>query len=172
MLSNKMIDALNQQVAMEAYAAAYYLAMASWCDQKGYNGSAAFFYAQSDEEREHMLKIFRYINEMEGTAVVPEVKAPPKSFDKFVDLFQIGLDHERKVTKSIYEISTLARDENDFATLQLMQWFVDEQREEETQMITILDKLKLIGNDGVGLYMLDKELAEKAAQKATEAPSE
>ena len=163
MLSQKMNDALNRQIAMESYASAYYLSMASWCDQKGYAGSANFFYRQAEEERAHMMKFFRYVNEMQGKAVVSSVDQPPASFDKFAELFEIALEHERKVTHSIYDISKLSREEGDYATEQLMQWFVDEQREEETQMINILDKLKLIGNDGVGLYMLDKELAEKAA---------
>ena len=165
MLTDKLNQALNRQIAMEAFASAYYLSMASWCDQNGFKGSATFFYKQSDEERMHMLKIFHFVNEMEGKAVVPAVEAPPSSFDNYKALFEIALSHERKVTKSIYEISTMAREENDLATFQLMQWFVDEQREEETQMIEILDKLKLIKDDGVGLYMLDKELGEKAATK-------
>jgi ferritin len=166
MLSSKLNKALNRQIEMEAYASAYYLSMASWCDQNGFKGTAAFFYEQSDEERTHMLKIFHFVNEMEGKAVVPAVEAPPSTFNNYKELFEIALSHERKVTKSIYEISIMAREENDLATFQLMQWFVDEQREEETQMLEILDKLKLIKDDGVGLYMLDKELGEKTAAKS------
>lgn len=163
MLSKKINQALNKQVAMEAYAAAYYLSMASWCEQRGLDGSAAFFYRQSEEEREHMLKIFRFMNEADGKAESPAVDKPQASFDNFTSLFEIALNHEKKVTASIHKIMKLATDENDFRTISLLQWFVDEQLEEETQMQTILDKLKLIGDNGVGLYMLDGELGNRAA---------
>ena len=169
MLSKKMNKALNKQVAMEAHAAAYYLSMASWCDQRGLDGSAAFFYNQSEEEREHMLKIFRYMNEADGKAESPAVEKPQVEFDSFGSLFEIALGHEKKVTASIHEIMKLATTENDYRTVSLLQWFVDEQLEEETQMQTILDKLKLIGENGVGLYMLDSELGQRAAAKGEEA---
>ncbi len=164
MLSEKVNTALNRQIEMEAYASAYYLAMASWCEQKGFQGSAEFFYKQSDEERAHMLKIFRFVNEAEGQAISPGVKQPPADFDSFKALFETALAQEREVTTAIYDLMKIARDKNDFATQNLMQWFVDEQLEEEKQIIVILDKLKLIGDAGVGLFMLDNELGQKAAQ--------
>ncbi len=169
MLSKKINDALNKQIEMEAHASAYYLAMASWCDQKGFEGSAAFFYNQSEEERMHMMKIFRFVNEAEGQAISPGIEPPRQEFSKYSELFETALNQEKKVTKSIYEIMQIARDENDFATQNLLQWFVDEQVEEEKQMTTILDKLRLIGDEGVGLYMLDNELREKSAVTPDEA---
>ncbi len=163
MLSQKINKALNDQIVMEAYASAYYLAMASWCEQKGFQGSASFFYKQAEEERMHMLKIFRYVNEAEGHALSPAVPQPAHDFASYNSLFETSLEHEKKVTASIHEIMKLASDNNDFRTLNLLQWFVDEQLEEEKQMQTILDKLKLIGKDGVGLYMLDSELGQRAS---------
>lgn len=168
MLSQKINKALNDQIAMEAYASAYYLAMASWCEQKGFQGSASFFYKQAEEERMHMLKIFRYVNEAEGHALSPAVPQPAHDFPSYNNLFETSLEHEKKVTASIHEIMKLASDSNDFRTLNLLQWFVDEQLEEEKQMQTILDKLKLIGKDGVGLYMLDSELGQRASAAEVE----
>lgn len=168
MLSSKISDALNKQIAMEAYAANYYLAMASWCDREGYEGSANFFYAQAEEEREHMMKIFHFVNEADGHAIAPEIGQPPKDFPSYADLFKTALGHEQKVTKSIHKLAKLATEEGDFRTINMLQWFVDEQLEEENQMQIIIDKLKLIDGDGTGLYMLDQELGKKAAAKAAE----
>ncbi len=168
MLSPKINTALNNQIAMEAYASAYYLAIASWCDVKGYPGSAQFFYNQADEERMHMMKIFQFINEADGHAISPAIDQPPHEFPNYVSLFETALAHEKKVTKSIHELVKLANEENDFATINLLQWFVDEQVEEENQMQIILDKLNLIGDNGVGLYMLDTELGDKAGEAASE----
>ena len=169
MLSESIAKALNKQVAMEAYASNYYLSIASWCDQNGFDGSAQFFYGQADEEREHMMKIFRYINENEGRAIAPEIGKPQQDFPSFKSLFEIALGHEKKVTAAIHDIMKIAREENDFRTTNLLQWFVDEQLEEETQMQTIIDKLALIGDNGLGLYMIDRELSDKAAAAEGEA---
>lgn len=163
MLSEQINKALNDQVAMEAQASSYYLAMASWCEQKGFDGSAAFFYKQSEEERIHMMKIFRYVNEAEGHAMSPAVEQPSHDFSSFASLFEIALGHEKKVTKSINDLVKLATESNDYRTLNLLQWFVNEQLEEEKQMQVIIDKLKLIGDNGLGLYMLDGELGKKVA---------
>lgn len=172
MLKKSINEALNEQIAMEAYASNYYLAMASWCEQKGLEGSAQFFYKQADEEREHMMKIFRYVNEADGHAHAPAINQPDLEFESFNSLFEIALNHEKKVTKSIDQILKLATEANDFRTQNLLQWFVDEQLEEENQMQTILDKLNLIGDSGVGLYMLDGELSKKADEKEAEEEAE
>ena len=161
MLTEKINAALNEQIAKEAYASAYYLAMASWCEQNGFVGTAHFFYLQSEEERMHMMKIFRYVNEAEGKAISPAVEQPPHEFPGYSSLFEFALEHEKKVTESIHKLTTLATELNDFRTLNLLRWFVDEQLEEENQIQIILDKLKLIKDDGVGLYMLDSELGKR-----------
>ncbi|MGH1365687.1 MAG: ferritin [Calditrichia bacterium] len=163
MLKETLNNALNKQIAMEAYASAYYLSIASWCEQKGYGGAAEFFYRQAEEEREHMMKFFRFVNEADGQAIVPQVDKPPVDFPNFSSLFETALDHERKVTASINSIMKLAYDEGDFRVQNLLQWFVDEQLEEEVQMQTLIDKLRLIGDNGAGLYMLDTELGQRAA---------
>lgn len=169
MLPENINQALNDQIAMEAYASSYYLAMASWCDRKGFEGSARFFYKQAEEERQHMMKIFLYVSEAEGHAISPAVAQPPHEFSSYRSLFEAAREHEKKVTRAIHELMKLAQDANDFPTLNLLQWFVDEQVEEEYQIQVILDKLKLIKEDGVGLYMLDSELGKKALERPTEA---
>ncbi len=165
MLSEKINKALNEQIAKEAFASSAYLAMASWCEQKGYEGATNFFYKQSEEERMHMMKIFHFVNEAEGKAISPAVAQPEHDFPSYRSVFEAALAHEKGVTKSIHELVKLATDQNDFRTLNLLQWFVDEQLEEENQIQTILDKLNLIGDNGVGIFMIDTEVGKKAAAK-------
>ena len=123
MLSKKINEALNAQVQMEANAANYYLAMASWCEQKGLEGSAQFFYAQADEERMHMMKFFRFINEADGHAYAPATDKPEHDFPDYKSLFSTALGHEQKVTESIHQLVKLANEENDYRTQNLLQWF-------------------------------------------------
>ena len=153
-----MKKALNDQVTMEGYASSYYLSMACWCETTGYEGAAGLFYAQSDEERQHMLKLIKYVNERGGHAIVPELKKPPKVFDCLSHVFQNLLDHEILVTKKINEVVDLCLKNKDYTTHNFMQWYVAEQIEEEALARTILDKLKLIGDDKGGLYLFDRDI--------------
>lgn len=171
MLSKKMEDALNSQIALEGNASAIYLAMAVWCEQQALAGCAEFFYAQSEEEREHMLKILHYINDMDGTVVVPSIKQPKASYDSIQDLFQSVYEEEKKVTKAIYDLLSISEKENDHATTLFLQWYVAEQREEEAQVRDILDKIKLIGTGGQSLFFIDQEI-EKINQQKGAAESE
>jgi len=158
MISKKLEKALNAQIKLEAEASFNYLAMASWCEQKSLFGAAKFFYAQAEDEREHMLKIFRYINDLEGHAIAPGVEQPRSEYESILDVCKKALAGEQKVTKSINSLSELASEEKDYATHNFIQFFVDEQREGETVFNHILDKIKLIGLEGMGLYYIDKEL--------------
>ena len=158
MISQKMIDALNAQIQMEASASYLYLSMASWCDQKGMEGSAEFMYRQSEEERQHMLRIFNYINEADGHALAPGVQQPPSDFESVASMFKSVYKHEQKVTQAINDLLKLSYEENDHATLNFLQWYVEEQREEEAMMRNILDKIKLIGNSPQSLYFIDMEV--------------
>lgn len=166
-----MEDALNKQIALEGYASFLYLSMASWCDKEGLQGCAAFMHRQSDEERQHMLRIFHYISEVNGHALAPAVAQPPHSFDSVHKLFELVYAHEQKVTASIHELISLSYKDNDHTTLNFLQWYVTEQREEEALMRNILDRLKLIGDGPMSLYYIDKEIekinkAELAAEAA------
>ncbi len=150
---------LNNQVKMEAEASAKYLAMASWCDRNGYRNSAKYFIKQAGEEREHMMKIFTYIMTVGGTAVSPEVPAVRQEFASFKSVFEIALASEINVTQSINRIVTQSRKEEDYATENFLQWFVNEQIEEEDNARRAVELFDVIGEDGTGRYQIDKAIA-------------
>ncbi|MDR1781357.1 MAG: ferritin [Tannerella sp.] len=156
MLSEKVEKNLVEQIEKEGYSSNLYLAMASWAETEGYPGVANWFYAQSEEEHEHMLKLLHYVIDREGKAFVPAFKQPPVKWDSILDVFQKALAHEQFVSKCINDIVGICLEEKDYATYQWMQWFVTEQIEEESTVKTILDKLKLLG-DG-SLYNFDKDI--------------
>ncbi len=158
MLSTKMIKTLNEQIAMEGNASFLYLSKAGWFEGKTMEGCASFMYRQAQEEHEHMMKIFRYLVEMDATPVVPAIKQPPSDFKDVKAIFEDTLAHEKKVTKSISEIVELAMKEGDHATYGFLQWYVSEQREEEGLMRSIIDKISLIGTGAQSLYFIDKEI--------------
>ena len=158
MISEKMEKALNKQLELEGYASFLYLSMASWCEQQGLEGSAKFMYRQSDEEKEHMMRIFYYINEVDGHAIVPAISQPPLQFESVRSLFSQVYEHEKKVTAAINDLIDLCYAENDYSTLNFLQWYIQEQREEEALMRTIMDKIKLIGDGPQALFFIDKEV--------------
>jgi ferritin len=156
MLNKNVENILNVQVEKEAYSSSLYLAMASWAETEGMEGIAQWLYEQSDEERMHMLKLVKYINERGGNALIPALKEPPKTFGTVQEMFQQVLKHEEFITASINEIVALCVVEKDFTTHSWVQWFVNEQIEEEANATRILDKLKLLG--GKNLYMFDRDI--------------
>ncbi len=158
MLTKKVENCLNKQIALEANASQFYLAMASWAETKGLEGVANFFYRHSDEERAHMLKLIKYVNERGGHAIVPELKKPPKVFDCLSHVFQDLLDHEIMVSQEINTVVDICLKDKDYTTHNFMQWYVAEQIEEEALARHILDKLKLIGDDKGGLYLFDRDI--------------
>lgn len=158
MLSETVSKALNEQVALEGSASQYYLAMASWAENNGLNGVSNFLYRQSDEERMHMLKLIRYINERGGKAIIPALEQPPHEFDSLSNIFEQVLNHEVMVTKEINNLVGICLNERDYTTHNFLQWYVAEQIEEEAMAKQILDKLNLIGNDKGGLYLFDRDL--------------
>ncbi len=173
MLSSKMESALNKQLELEGYASFLYLSMASWCEREGLEGCAKFMYRQSTEENEHMMRIFNYINETDGHALAPAIGQPPHNFESVKALFDQVYAHEQKVTASINNLVALSYDEKDHATLNFLQWYVEEQREEEALMRTILDRIKLIGDGPQSLYYIDLELEKiNGIEEKAEAESE
>lgn len=172
MLSKELEAALNEQVALEAYASYSYLAMGSWMENEGFEGTAKFLYAQSDEERMHMLKLFHYINEVGGFAISPSVNAPTIQFGSYKEVFERVLEQEKKVSAAINKLMDIANKQADHTTANFLQWYVAEQREEEAQFNSILAKLKIIGNDGSGLYLMDRDLEQLGqANSGTTKPS-
>jgi len=158
MLKDKIQTALNKQIELEASSSQFYLAMASWSETIGLTGTASFLYKHSDEERFHMLKLVRFVNERGGQALIPQISQPPATFESLENIFKLLLEHELNVTDSINNIVDLCLQEKDYTTYNFMQWYVSEQLEEEALARTILDKLKLIGADKGGLYMFDRDL--------------
>jgi len=158
MLSTKIENALNKQIESEAMSSQLYLAMASWAETKGYSGSAKFLYMHSDEERQHMLKLFQYVNERSGHAIVPALKQPPKTFNSLSEVFNQILKHEVAVSSEINKLVDICLSEKDYTTNNFLQWYVSEQVEEERLAKQIVDKLNLVGGDKGGLYLFDKEL--------------
>lgn len=163
MFSKKVEQALNQQIKVEAESSQFYLAMASWAETEGINGTAAFLYKHSDEERVHMMKLVRFVNERGGHAIVPALPQPPVKFDSVQSIFKSLLDHEIHVTQSIEEVVDICLKEKDYTTHNFMQWYVSEQIEEEALARNIMDKLNMIGGDKSGLYLFDRDLEALAA---------
>ncbi|MCF8408238.1 MAG: ferritin [Crocinitomicaceae bacterium] len=162
---NKRVElALNDQIEKEASSSQYYLAMASWAENNGLNGTAKFMYLHSDEERFHMLKLIKFVNERGGTAVVPAVGQPAINFENLETVFTLLLKHEIKVTESINNLVDVCLQEKDFSTHNFVQWYVSEQLEEEALARAILDKLRLIDGDKGGMYMFDRDLENSAIQ--------
>jgi ferritin len=156
MLKKKIEDICNRQVEREGYSSNLYLAMASWAEVNGFSGVAGWMYNQSDEERIHMLKFIKYINERGGKAAIPAFKKPAAEFKSVDEIFKEVLKHEEFVTASINEIVSLTLEEKDFNTHSFLQWFVNEQVEEEASARLILDKLKLVGKNN--MYEFDRDI--------------
>lgn len=152
----EVMDALNGQIALEMHASASYLAMASWCDQRELVNSKAFFYKQAEEEREHGMKIFNFINDAGGAAISPAIPEVNNEFESLKDIYEKSLDQEIGVTQSIYKCFSKARSVNDFASEVFLQWFVNEQVEEEDTVRSILDVFELMGD--MPLKMIDERL--------------
>lgn len=149
---------LNQQIMMEAKSSAYYLSMASWCETQGYSHSAEFLYTHSDEERGHMLKLFRYVNEAGGHALQSQITDVKNKFKSLREVFQLILEHEIQVTQSIHRLVDHCFSTKDFTTFNFLQWFVVEQREEETMARRALEIFNIIGEEGIGLWTIDQEI--------------
>lgn len=165
MLSEKVVAAINEQIVMEAAASQKYLAMACWCDDQALEGCANFFYAHSEEERMHMLKLMRYINESGNLAITPAVAQPNLTYSDILDVFNTAYQSELKVSQSIDNLVELCIEEKDKQSTNFLQWFLDEQHEEEVLYRTLLDRIKLIGIEGRGLYFIDKEVENIFAAK-------
>jgi ferritin len=167
MLKEKVEKALNNQIELEAYSSQLYLSMASWAEKNGYPGSSAFLYKHAEEERIHMLKLFHYINERDGHAIVPALKQPPFQFDSVKSVFKQILEHEIFISESINNLLGVCLESNDFSTQNFLQWYVTEQIEEESLAKTNIDKLNLMGE--ANLYLFDKEMQGLSVQNAAAA---
>lgn len=175
MLSEKLKKQLNEQITKEAASFYLYMGMASWCESRGLSGAGQFLRGHADEELNHMKKIYHYVLEKGAMAEMGDIQKPRQDYNDILELFQDTLKHEQYITSSINEIVETAFAEKDFATFNFLQWFVSEQHEEENLVQSIVDKIKLIGVEGQGLYLIDKEIdtvAQNYAQTALNSQGE
>jgi len=159
MLSKKLEEALNAQVNAEFWSLYLYLSMSSDFAVKGLPGFANWMNVQFQEEKDHAIKFFNYIISRGGRPDLRPISEVQKEWKSPLEAFQNALEHEQVVTKLINNLYTLATEDQDYATQSTLKWFIDEQVEEEDNARAIIDKLKMIGDNGYGIYQLDKELA-------------
>ena len=160
LISTEIESLLNQQVKKEAYSSSVYLSMASWCNRNGYDFSADYFFKQAEEERTHQLKFFKYVLDMGGNSVSPEVTGIKQEYNSFREVFEEALDQEISVTNSIKNIYARCMKEQDFVTMEFLNWFLKEQREEEYKARRALELFEVIGEEGTGRWQIDKHVGE------------
>lgn len=163
MLGKKLEDAINEQINKELYSAYLYLSMSAYCESESLPGFAGWMRAQAQEETEHAMRFFDYVNSRGGRVVLKEIEVPPPVWKSPLEMFEQVLEHERKVTGMINRIYELALSENDYATQMELQWFITEQVEEEESAGAVVEQLKRAGEQPMGLLMMDKQLGERQA---------
>lgn len=161
MISDKMQQALNEQVNKEFYSAYLYLAMSAYCNTIGLPGFSNWMRQQYEEEILHVTKMYDYILDQGGVVHLKQIDEPPQEYGSPLEIFQETLKHEQFVTGSIHQLMSLAVDERDYATQTFLQWYVTEQVEEESNVNDILAPLRMVGDDKGGLMMIDQQLAKR-----------
>lgn len=168
MLSQKMTEALNAQINAEIYSAYLYLSMATWFEEQQLPGFANWMRVQAKEEMTHALRFHNFVNDRGGRVKLAAIDGPPTDWDSPLAVFEATLAHEQKVTGLINDLMALAVKENDFASQGMLQWFVDEQVEEEANATDLVGKMKLMQDAPGGLFMLDKDLAARVFNPPTD----
>lgn len=163
MLKDKIQKALNAQMNMELSSSYLYLAMAAYFESENLNGFAHWMKLQSGEEYSHAMKIYGYLNQRSGRVNLAKIDAPKSEWKGATEIFKATLKHEQSVTKAINDLVDLTITEKDHATNAFLQWFVTEQVEEEATAMGILDKIKMVGDNKNGLFLLNRELGMRAA---------
>lgn len=158
MLSQKLIDAINDQINYELLSSYLYLSMVAYCEDNDFPGAANFYRIQAKEEVDHAMKFYNYLVEMNARVILKGIPDPEVEFDGYKDTFEKSLAHEKTVTKRIYNLMDIAMEEREHATISFLKWYVDEQVEEENNFNTILGKIKRAEQNPAALYMLDDEL--------------
>ena len=167
MLSERMLKALNEQLNKELFSAYFYFGIAAYFRDKSLDGFASWMEAQAEEELGHALRIHDYVFDRGGRVELDRIERPKQDFESPLKAFEAVYLHEVGVTQSIFKLVDLAKEENDHATYNFLQWFVEEQVEEEANTKAILDKLRIIGDHPQGIFMLDRELGTRGAQLRT-----
>lgn len=166
MASEKLLKALNDQYNLEILSGYYYMGMAAYCSDENMDGFAHFMIEQAKEEYFHSMKFYDFIYDMDGRVMTQAMPEPKNEFASFLEVFQAALDHEKVVTSEINKLLDLAIEEKSHATVQFLQWFVEEQREEENTMKDVIFKLEGIKDNFQGQYLLDKELGSRPSTAA------
>jgi len=161
MIKKEVLDAINEQINAETYSAYMYLSMAAHLENMGLSGFAHWMKIQYQEESAHAIKFFNYLTERGGKVVLKAVAQVPVDFDGVVDIFEKTLAHENHVTSLISNLMDVSVKAGDYASQSFIKWFIDEQVEEEANVEKILATLKLINGEGNGLFMMDREMAQR-----------
>ena len=161
MISEKIATLINEQITKEQYAAQYYLSMSAWFSAKDLDGIANYFRVQSKEELMHADKMFDYLNDVGSEIIIGQIDQPPHVFADAKDVFEKALEHEKLVTQSIFNILKNANEEGDFATVSFLQWFVNEQVEEEANASQLVTKIKMVCDNPSAMYLFDQELSQR-----------
>jgi len=156
-----MQDSLNDQIQAEFFSAYLYLAMAAYMQERDLDGFANWMRIQAQEELTHGMKFFDYVNEAGARVILQAVETPPEEWASPLAAFEAALSHEKHMTGRIYGIADLCNEEKDHATANLLQWFISEQVEEESNVDGIIKKLKMVGDKGAGMFMIDRDLAQR-----------
>ncbi len=159
MLKEEVANALIIQLNKEFQSAYIYLGMSAFASKSGLSGCANWFLIQYQEELAHAMKLFKYLEDQQVSITLPEIKKVAVEFKSILDTFKKALAHEITMSSNLNELSDLSMKAKDHATYNMLQWYVTEQVEEEATLNTIIDKMKLIGDNGYGLYVIDQELA-------------
>ena len=159
MLSEKMEKAINEQINAEIYSSYLYMSMAAWCDAKQLAGFGHWLKVQAQEEMTHAIKFYNFVNDRGGKVVMTTIQGPETEWESTLALMEGVLAHEQKVTGLINKLMDVAMEERDHASTSFLQWFIDEQVEEEASADEVVGKLKMIEQTQGGIYMLDKEMA-------------
>lgn len=162
MISDRLLNAFNDQIAIESSASHGYLNLAIWCALNGFDGAAKFFFKQSDEEREHMLKLIHYLIEREGKPVVASKSDGEPSPTPIADIFDVlaqFYNNEQRVTAAVFNLVKTAEEEGDYNAVNFLQWYVKEQHEEENQARSLIEKANLIGKEGPYKYLIDEMIS-------------
>ncbi len=161
MINENMLKALNEQVNKELFSSYLYLSMSAYAESIGLKGFANWLKVQAQEELDHAMKLYNYIIERGGKIELEEIKKPKNNWNSITEVVSEAYEHEQFITNSINELMNLATSEKDYATINMLQWFVNEQVEEEASFLEILDNLNLIGDEKRGLFMLDREMGQR-----------
>jgi len=157
-----MVEKLNEQINLEFYSSNLYLQMSAWCEDQSFEGAALLLRQHASEEMEHMNRLFTYVSETGSLPIIGAIGAPPHQFKSLKDIFTETYQHECLITTKINELTHVAFSTHDYSTFNFLQWYVAEQHEEEKLFKGILDKIKLVGEDGKALFWVDKDLADIA----------